>query len=370
MYFDDNLRSWVILDRRAIHTALHNPEVFSSSYQKEGPFGETFVALDGPEHLKLRRIYARAFSPRALKAYEGARSSLPARSASQRASRRRHAANLIDEFCFPLPMDIISALVGIKAEDVYVTKDWVKTLVLWAANQHKPEFVAQGKEALRRCIEHLRPSVDDVLENPREGNILSQLVEAHREQAAALDHDAILNLAAGLLVAGYNETTSWTLAGTLAALLLHPDSLARIRHDRSLLMPAVEEAMRWCSSVVVLPRVVLAETVVCDRTIAAGSVVMLCFSSSHYDEALHANPEVYAIDRNPDHLNFGGGPHFCLGAPLARMEARIGLSALLDSVPHVRLDPAERPMFLLGAQGSAMYGPDSLRVLLSPDPAA
>ena len=368
VYFDDNLRSWVILDQQAIQTALHNPEVFSSSYQKEGPFGETFVALDGPEHLKLRRIYARAFSPRALKTYEDTVITPCAQRISARIAQKARC-DLIDEFCFPLPMDIISALVGIKAEDVYVTKDWIKTLVLWAANHHKPEFVAQGKEALRRCIEHLRPSVDDVLENPREGNILSQLVEAHREQAAALDHDAILNLAAGLLVAGY-ETTSWTLAGTLAALLLHPDSLARIRHDRSLLMPAVEEAMRWCSSVVVLPRVVLAETVVCDRTITAGSVVMLCFSSSHYDEALHANPEVYAIDRNPEHLNFGGGPHSCLGAPLARMEARIGLSALLDSAPHVRLDPAERPMFLLGAQGSAMYGPDSLRVLLSPDPAA
>jgi cytochrome P450 len=183
----------------------------------------------------LRRIYARAFSPRALKAYEDTVITACAQRISARIAQKARC-DLIDEFCFPLPMDIISALVGIKAEDVYVTKDWIKTLVLWTADQHKPEFVAQGTEALRCCIEHLRPSVDDVLENLREGNLLSQLVEAHREQAAALDHDAILNLAAGLLVAGY-ETTSWTLAGTLAALLLH-----------------------------------------------------LCVSSSHYDE-LHANPK-------------------------------------------------------------------------------
>ena len=99
-----------------------------------------------------------------------------------------------------------------------------------------------------------------------------------------------------------------------------------------------------------------------DAQILAGSTVYLCVEAAHYDEEAFPDPAKFDIDRKPTVLTFGAGPHFCVGAPLARMEARVAISALLDRVPYLRLDPAEPPVFTGGVHGSAMFGPTSLRV--------
>lgn len=121
--------------------------------------------------------------------------------------------------------------------------------------------------------------------------------------------------------------------------------------------------MRWGNVVPFLLRALTRDVTLDGVTLAAGSVVALCTTSVNYDAELHPDPERLDITRKQSHVTFGSGPHYCVGAPLARIEARVGLALLLDRFPELRLDPARPPEFRFGARGITMFVPDALHVL-------
>jgi cytochrome P450 len=165
-----------------------------------------------------------------------------------------------------------------------------------------------------------------------------------------------------LLLGGF-ETTVQLLAATVTSLLLHPDHLQRVREHPELMDAAFDEALRWAAPTAGLYRLVKHDTEIAGTPVAAGSMVYLAIAAAHFDEAAYPDPQEFRLDRTGAHLGFGAGPHYCVGAPLARMEARAALSALLDACPRLSLDPSADLSFVYAARGFPQHGTESLRVL-------
>ncbi len=163
-------------------------------------------------------------------------------------------------------------------------------------------------------------------------DVITALVRAEEEHDI-LSADEILGLSVLLLLAG-NETTTNLIGNTVRNLLSHPDELAKVRADRSLVPSLIEEILRYDSPVQLLPRITTREVELKGGTIPAGATVLLLLGSANRDERKFSEPERFDVTRNPqDHVAFGYGIHYCLGAPLARLEGRIALEALLFDCP-------------------------------------
>jgi cytochrome P450 len=139
-----------------------------------------------------------------------------------------------------------------------------------------------------------------------------------------------------------------------------------VRDNPELLPNAIEESWRWCGSAAGTMRFVERETTIAGETLQPGSLIQLGWLGSHYDPDVYPNPEVFDIERKAKTMIFSGGPHFCVGAPLARMETRVAISRLLARFPALRADPDRpAPKFMMGTRGSIVFGPDHLPAILN-----
>lgn len=364
VFYDPQRGYWLLLRHRDIKAAYRNPEVFSNAAYRPGPIGDTFVAADGEAHARHRRIFNHVFAPRAIQRFRERVIGPIAQDIVGRLAGRG-SCELVSEFCLPLPIEIIAALLGMTSEQIHGCLGWVGKMIHWNLSFHDVQLAEAGRRARQDMKDYLRPLIEAQLRQPGD-NLMGDLIRGYGAEGP-VDPELMVTLGVGLVMGGY-ETTGWMMAGALGALLLHPQALARVQADRSLLMPAVEESMRWANSIMGGLRIATRDVTIEGTTIPAGSVVLLCSAAARYDEEAYPRPEVFDIDRRPEHLTFSPGPHFCLGAPLARMEAEVGLSMLLDRLRGLRLDPAaEQPRFRVGVRGSAMHGPHCLRVRYDAD---
>jgi cytochrome P450 len=168
----------------------------------------------------------------------------------------------------------------------------------------------------------------------------------------------------GVVISRYPMEVFLALLGTPDVLLLNPESLARVRADADLIDAAVDEAFRWANPSAGLYRLVQKDTRIAGTELPAGSMVYLCIAAAHFDEHAYPDPQRFDLDRSGTNLGFGLGPHYCVGAPLARIEARAAVTALLAACPDIRLDPGSPPSFFYGARGFVQHGTETLTVLL------
>ncbi len=359
VYWDEVRQSWVVMRYADIAFALRNPELFSNTIYNRGSLVGTFSAMDGEAHARHRRLFATAFTPRAVQRYE---STIIEPAVDRLIDRMlaKGSCDLVADFCMPLPVEVVSPLLGMTPEYLQPCRDWVNQMVAWNMYRNDPAIAAIGRAAYDSVREHVRPIVAEQIRAPGD-HLLGEIIRNYKE-AGVLDFDQMLIFTVGLVTGGF-ETTAWMMACALGALLLHPETLAEVRRDRSLLGGAMEESMRWTPSFVGVLRQAMQDVTLSGVTIPAGATVILCLASAHYDEEHFAHPEVFDIHRKADHLLFAAGPHYCLGAPLARLEARTAISRLLDAMPGLRLEPGKEHPFVLGVLGSAMHGPEALHVL-------
>lgn len=209
--------------------------------------------------------------------------------------------------------------------------------------------------------DYLEPLVEARRTEPA-GDLLSELVHAEIDGARLAD-EKIYGFLRLLLPAGA-ETTYRAFGSCLLALLERPEAMARVLADRSLVPAAVEETLRWETSVTMVARVAATDTEIGGCPVPAGSSVSVINGSASRDEARWADPGEWDLDREPQqHMAFGTGPHQCLGMHLARMELEVGINAVLDRLPNLRLDPdAETPVI----SGYAFRGPATLPVRFDP----
>ena len=282
---------------------------------------------DPPDHTRLRRLVSKAFTPRRI---EGLRPRVQqlVDEALDRAAEGS-GMELMSDYAFPLPFTVISEMLGMPPTDADKLRDWSGTLVRTLEPVADPALM----HAILEASQHMRALILDVIDWKRRNlsdDLLSGLIAAE-EEGDALSDEELLEQVMLLYIAGHETTVNLIGNGTLA-LLRNPDQLARLRADESLDASAVEELLRYDSPVQMSRRVTVTDVEVRGKTIPDGVFVVCGLASSNRD-AGHWGPTADQVDigrsTSKEHLSFGGGAHYCLGAALARLEAQVAIGSLV-----------------------------------------
>lgn len=331
------LQAWVISRYQDVEYAIKNPHLFSSakfSAQVVGdlnpaPEAPWILDMDPPDHTRVRKLVNKAFTPRLIKAMEPRLRAITRELLAPLRGQRE--VEFVRSFSMPLPVIVIAEVLGVEPERRNDFKRWSDDVVSATNRPTDP----QERERIRRSGAELRAYVADVIEQrrktPRE-DLISALIRAEEEKQL-LTANEILALTVVLLIAG-NETTTNLLGNAVLTLLEHPAEEAKVRENSTLVPALVEEVLRYESPVQLIPRRTTAAVELSGVTLPEGAIVFLLLGSANRDERKFPDPDCFDVMRNPrDHLAFGYGIHYCLGAELARLEAKVALESLLEDYP-------------------------------------
>ncbi|PDY46709.1 cytochrome P450 family protein [Bacillus pseudomycoides] len=286
---------------------------------------------DPPDHSRLRALVQKAFTPKMILQLDKRIQNI----ADTLLDRVEHtnSLNLVNDYAFPLPINVISEMLGIPKEDQEKFRIWSHAVI---ASPETPEEIKENEEKLSEFITYLQYLVDVKRKEPKE-DLVSGLIQAESE-GSKLSAPELYSMIMLLIVAGH-ETTVNLITNTVLALLEHPDQLQLLKEKPELIDSAIEEGLRFYSPVEVTTARWAAEPfMIHDQEIKKGDMVIISLASANRDGNVFVNPDVFDITRkNNHHIAFGQGSHFCLGAPLARLEAKIAISTLLNRMPNIQI---------------------------------
>ncbi|MGH9017571.1 MAG: cytochrome P450 [Acidimicrobiales bacterium] len=345
---------WMVTRFGDVDGVLRDPERFSSRINADtmGPvMGTVILAMDGDEHRRYRNLVARAFRPSTLARWEDELIAPTIhRLIDTIAGRGR--SDLVADVTGRFPVQVIAGVLGVPTADYELFQRWGLEI------SRGPEDYPVSTAASRAMRDYLTPIVEQRKAHPTD-DLISDIVTAEID-GERLSDEHIYGFLRLLLPAGA-ETTFRAFGSSLLALLTHEDVLARLRADRSLLDPVIEETLRWETSVTMVNRETTCPVELAGVSVPAGSSIVVATGSANHDESRFDDAEQWDPDRTPTaHLAFGTGRHQCLGMHLARLELRIGLTAVLDRLPGLRLDPDAAPV---AVEGLAFRSPPRLDVL-------
>ena len=315
---------------------LRDAQTWSSDFQvitqaagQEGPPRRSMLGSDPPAHTRLRGLVNKAFTPRMIQRLEPRMHEIANELLD--AALEQGDVDLVQALSYPLPVTVIAEIIGIPAEDREMFKRWsdeaVANLGLVFLGGFDPERAQRQLRLFDAMREYFIPLAEERKRRPCE-DLLTGLVQAEHE-GSKLDLEEMLSMLVLLLVAG-NETTTTLIGNATLELLAHPGELKRLRDDPGLLPSAIEEVLRFASPVQFDPRRATRPLALHGVEIRENDFVLSWLGSANRDEQSFERPETFEITRekNP-HLAFGFGTHYCLGANLARLEARVAIGALL-----------------------------------------
>ena len=331
---------WNLFRYQEIATVLSDYRSYSSDFTQAYPNRAEFtegniLAMDPPQHHQLRGLVSQAFTPRAVSSLEGRIAELTEELLDQTQDRRQ--IELVSELAYPLPVTVIAELLGVPTADRHLFKSWADSLFSRETVDPNDEAAMEKAAAdLRRFHDYLRGHVQERRSHPRP-DLISGLVAAEIDGRRLSDQE-IVGFATILLIAGH-ITTTILLGNTVRSLDEHPQAEAVLRADPATIPGAIEEVLRYRSPFAVIDRFTTAEVQVGEQTIAPRQVIYGWLISANHDERQFENPDEFVIERRPNpHLAFGKGIHFCIGAPLARLESRVALGILLRRFSSLRLN--------------------------------
>ncbi|HEU4327275.1 MAG TPA: cytochrome P450 [Roseiflexaceae bacterium] len=330
---DPRYGGWGVFCYDDVQEVISNHAVFSSQLYGGGvpstsdPIAASMLSSDPPRHRQLRSLVTQAFTPRAIEALAPRIAAIVDELLDAALPAGRFDA--INDLGAPLPVIVIAEMLGIPTEDRARFKVWSDAIVTFGSGAGMSGFTAQREMAsyFMGIIEQRRRAPDE--------DLISGLLQAEIG-GERLSLAELLGFCALLLVAG-NETTTNLLGNALLCFAERPDVWERLRANPDLVPQAIEEVIRFRSPVQAMYRVTTQPFELRGRSIPARASVAAYLGSANHDETRFADPERFDLDRQPNrHLGFGHGIHYCLGAPLARLEARIALTALLERVRTLR----------------------------------
>ena len=296
------------------------------------------VFRDPPDHTRLRRLFNKAFTPTAVSNLRPNIEDIVAHliDGMEAKATRGETVDYISDFAYPLPASVIMDLLGVPRADLERVKVWSDDIALFIGTaQVAGNKYLRAESGAKAMSDYFRSLVEDRTAQPRD-DMISQLVLA-RDDRDALSTDEIIGTCILLLFAGHETTTNLIGNGFLYS-MKHRDQWERLVADPTLAASAVEEFLRYDGPSGALARVASADLEMADRTIREGQRVFAFVNAANRDPEAFEDPERFDVGRaqNP-HLTFGHGIHFCLGAPLARLEAQIAAVRLAERLPHIRL---------------------------------
>ena len=344
--------AWVLTRYEDADAMLRDHERFAAENRRFYDAGlTTMLDLDPPDHTRLRALVSRAFTLRSVSRWHGRVQKIADQLLDAVSGHDRF--DLIAALGYPLPVTVIAEMLGVPAEDMDRFEGWSNDIALVV----EPILAPAQVDGVRRASEELCAYFETILEarrrEPRD-DLVSALLAAE-EEGDKLTREELLSTMLLILVAG-NETTRNLIGTGMLALLRHPDQLRRLRDDPELLEPAVDELLRYDSPVQLDGRVVRENMEMGGKRLRAGQKVIALLGAANRDPDAFENPEALDIGRKgKSHLSFGRGIHYCLGASLALLEARIAFRGLLDRFPSIRM--AAEPRY---RDGIVLRGVESL----------
>jgi unspecific monooxygenase len=335
----------MLLRYRDIREALTTPQVgalgagmFELVGWTSGPLVDTFrtwlVTLDPPDHDRLRRLVSQPFTPRQVEAVRATTTATAKHLSGQLAEAV--SADLYQAFAEPLPLAVLCDVLGVPSADHSVMAGWIQPMAA-AFGSPTTEMRSVADEAMTAFSAYVTAMIDE-RRGHRGDDLLSRLIEAE-EAGDRLSNEELVATTANLLFAGV-ETTRDLIGAAAFTLLGHPAELARLRRDPGLVPNAVEEVLRYEPPIILLTRPVLEGTVaVGGVTVEAGERLLMNVASANRDpEVMPRGVEFDVARPSPTHLSFSWGPHFCLGAAIARMEAAVALECLVGTFPLIEFE--------------------------------
>jgi cytochrome P450 len=347
--FDPTQQMWHVFRFADVQHVLSDHAEFSSRFAQaggddDGALANSLVATDPPRHRQLRTLVTQAFTPRAVEDLAPRIAAITNELLDRVESSGR--IDLVHDLAYPLPVIVIAELLGIPAEQRDQFKTWSDAVTSTSG---------EGIAAQHAMAAYFAGLIEERRRQPR-NDLITALVAAQVD-GQHLSMPELLGFCVLLLIAG-NETTTNLLGNAILCLEEAPSALEELRRQPELLPDAIEEVLRFRSPVQSMFRVVARPTTLADQRLETGQSVLAWIGSANRDEAAFPDADRFDIHRSPNkHIAFGHGIHFCLGAPLARLEARIALEAILRRLPNLR----RVREFPLEAQDSlVVYGVKSL----------
>jgi len=356
VFYAPKIDFWVVSRYGDVQEIVKDPETFSNARVQEPLYPVTSEALkrlkagvrvtpttstaDPPLHKRTRKHAARAFSARRVAGLEPRIREVANGLIDGMIDEGR--ADLVDRFAFPLPAYVVFGLIGYPEEDAEMLKSWCSDRLKLTWGRPLPEEQLATVDKMSSFFDYIENFVNEKARNPGD-DYTSDLHEIRAEDESNLSLDEVVSICYSLSFAGHETTTNLILNG-LRNLLSHPKLWDELREDESLIENAVEEVLRRDTSVVSWRRSTTRAVEISGVEVPEGARLMLLLASANRDESVFEDPDAFDIRRGNanKHLAFSHGIHFCLGAPLARLESRIAFELLTQRMPDLRLSPPDQ----------------------------
>jgi cytochrome P450 len=347
VFYDTEQQSWMVFRYEDVKYVFGNWQLFSSKVPhppEQTDFTQSLNFTDPPKHRSLRSLVAKVFTARRVEELAPRITQITQELIDQ--VQAQHRMDFVHDLAIPLPVIVIAEILGVPVADRADFKRWSDGIVVL------------DPAALKAMADYFRHLLAERRKQPGK-DLISDLIAAH-EAGETLTAQELVDFCIVLLVGG-NETTTNLLGNAILCFHEYPEAYERLKQDPNLLPLAIEEVLRYRSSIQGIERFTKVETQLGGQTIPPGQRVTVWMGSANRDAVQFDRAEEFVVDRDPNpHVAFGNGIHFCLGAPLARLEAAIVLRAVLERLPNLQIDPAATLEFI---PTTDVHGLTSLPVL-------
>ncbi|HWE66677.1 MAG TPA: cytochrome P450 [Acidimicrobiales bacterium] len=343
VYYDEANDLWAVASYAGVKAVSVDTESFSSALgiRPKLPQLPMMIDFDAPEHVRRRRLVSEGFTPKRVRAMED-----NLRTVCDAIIDRvceKGSCDFVADVAAPLPIIVIGDMLGVAPTDRDDLLRWSDDM-LKALGSPDPSLLDGAATAFIEYTEYIHPVFEDRRSRGSADDLVGVLCHAEID-GDSLDDDSLVHETLLILIGG-DETTRHVISGGVEELLAHPEQMARLAADPSLMTNAVEEMLRWVSPIKNMARTTTRDVELEGTALAAGQELILLYPSANRDAAVFENPDTFEIGRSPNpHMAFGFGAHFCLGNQLARLELKVMVERILARLPdlHLTVDRVDLP---------------------------